>query len=538
MVGIHYHLPKWVAAVVGIGSAVAFGAATLASDDRRMWVFGFLTLLAFQDLVRWTIESTPPPLVAVCRFVAATEVEAREVQEVILTSLRDHLQADGKLVRRVPQAVGTADLAFAARVRRGLHAGYLLYGDIRHQPDGSQSIYARVLGLPKEGVIHVDQHSGDAVPQRTAWNRLFHRLTPTSGVEDKEYPFDFTTELETVARGLEGKLLLALNRPALAETSLRATLNLFPNSESHAMDEVRLDLVGALDSQERHDEALALLRGRAEQDTASPDLLMVLAGRLRYPKPASQEDSDEAEALLRRASADRTHPHRDMALYNLMLHLGNSGKEEEGERLLDELLRTRASHYSRAWYVKRLKGSQLWRQGEEFTSTGNMHAATAAFGEAAVWYRRTIVSRPRFKLSSGTLLLPRPGGVFSLRLPTLRVFPVPPVHYGNLADGYERSGRQWRGLLCTYRESALRTRCVRRARREEKRGHWGAAIRNWDQAATGRKDWLDVHALIGCALGEHAIEHHWEEEARLARAEEIDPSARLRYQLRRGRRGL
>jgi hypothetical protein len=199
--------------------------------------------------------------VAVPRFRAESSSEAGEVQRVILTSLRDHFPNSGHRILPVWETVGPEDTSFATSLRARLGCLYLVFGEVRGL-GRKLSVYARVLG-PGRGILHRDTFTEDVTPQRTLWRTFFHRLTPTHDPDQTEYPFDFTTEIETIVQSMEGKVLLALDRPEEAERVLTDTLRPVRGSESHAVDLVRLDMVEALERQGREHDAMQLMRARA-----------------------------------------------------------------------------------------------------------------------------------------------------------------------------------------------------------------------------------------------------------------------------------
>jgi tetratricopeptide (TPR) repeat protein len=530
----HYHIPRavyWVTYLVG---AAAVGAALQVDSATGLSAAGFVALVGMQGLVRWAYETHPPAVVAVPRFAAPTPEDAGQVQRLILTALRDHASGDFRFLR-VGETVGQEDLPFAARLRSRLRSPFLVYGEVRNL-GGRASVFARLLGPSRTGVLHVDTFTEDVTPQRTLWNRLFQRLTPTHDPEQTEYPFDFTTEIDTLVRSVEGAFRLLLGQPQAAERLLKRVLEPVLHSASHAVDEVRLDLVEALERQGREAEALELLRERSAQPTASPEILRTLAAKLRFPV-ADEQSLAQAVGLLRRAAADRTDPKRDMSLYNLAYALAQGGNVDEAGRLIDDLLHSR-SHYRKAWYVKRIKGLQHWTRANELVTQGSPTQARAEFRAAARWYTAAIRARPRLVGGSVTLVrVPFTNRV--LRLPSRpHYLPVPPKMWAIAADARLRAGARWRARFCGLLELRGRSRAAARGRRAIHRRKWDAAIHHFGQSVTERGDSGDVLGLVACAVAEHALGHHEQEAGRFQRAQAIDPSAGDLFDLMRRGLGL
>lgn len=523
----HYHIPRFAYVLADAAGSVAVGVLLNGGSSTALAVAAFITVVGLQGLARWAYDRHPLPMVAVPRFAAATHEQAAEVQRLILTSLRDHFPDKRYRFLLVAETVGPDDIDFATRLRLRLRAAYLLCGEVRSL-SGHMSVFARLLGPPRTGILHADTFTQDVTPQRTAFRRLFHRLTPTHDPDQTEYPLDFTTEVESLLRSLEAKVLLMLDRPDEAEAVLRRVLQPVANSESHAVDLIRLDLVQALDRQDRDDEALHLLRERAAEAVPSPELLRTLAGRLQFPV-ADLAQSNEAIDLLQRAAADRTDPERDMSVYNLAQILAHTGYVDKAVPLVDELLRG-TSHYRNAWYLKRMKGVQYWEEANEAAAAGRQDEAVRKFRMAGKWYSAAIAARPRYVGRQVRALVALPVIRRGLHVPSRPHFiPVPPVMLANAHDAWVAGERFWRHIWYHTREVRARNRMMNKGRRALRRSDWDAVVRHFGRAVVGRNDGAAVWALVMCAIAEHAMGHHGEEAGRLAHAESIDPEARHLY---------
>jgi tetratricopeptide (TPR) repeat protein len=518
----HYHIPRAVYLLVYLIGAGSAGVLLQLDSAWLLRATGFVSLLGLQGLIRWGYESHPPAVVAVPLFAAATPGDAAEVQRLILTALRDHSSGRLRFVR-VRETVGPEDLPLASRLRVRLRSLLLLYGEVRNL-DGKVSVRARLLSPTRAGVTHVDTFTEDVTPQRTSWrSRLYQRLTPANDPDRTEYPFEFTTEVDTIVRSLEGTFLLQLGQPKEAERLLRSVLGPVRNSTSHAVDEVRLDLVEALEEQGREGEALTLLRERAVQPTASPEVLRTLAAKLRFPAPSAQALA-EAVSLLRRAAEQRTDPKRDMTLYNLAHALEQIGEVGEAYRLIDELLRS-DSHYRKAWYVKRLKGIEHWERAHRLRAEKRYTEARAEFRAAAWWYTAAIRARPRFDWARvASVRVPLTGRFVQVPF-RLYYSPVPPTMWANLADAWREADASRRARIYGWLEKRGRIRAATRGRRAMYRHEWGTAVRHFGQSVTGRRDEAEAVAQVSCAVAEHALGHHNQEAGRFEQAQELVPHA-------------
>jgi hypothetical protein len=164
----------------------------------------------------------------------------RRVQRILVTTLQDRLGQLNRLIEAIPVTVGSDARGFATRLRSRLNPRYLLHGDIRIAPDGTRRVYARALEPRQSFVDHFDWHTRDVTLQRTFWDFVYFKFSPDADVNDVEYPFEFASELIGLARALEGEVLLMSGYPDAAEDAFRAALQPVSNSNSHAIDEIRV----------------------------------------------------------------------------------------------------------------------------------------------------------------------------------------------------------------------------------------------------------------------------------------------------------
>ena len=420
-----------------------------------------------------------------------------EPQRVILASLRDKLPPEvARLVHGIPVVVGPDDRDFALRLRRRLRAAFLLHGRIADADEGGWSVYARVM-QPASGIVrHYDLHTSDVTPVRARWAPLIDRLTPAIDVLDEEYPFrEFAAELEAIMKGTAGQLALTFNDYSRAEQWLAEAISISPDSTSHQIDKLRVDLARAVAEQGRPDEGMTILRKRARQDDASPELLRTVHRLLFARHVIEQREStpeEEAEALeaLHRAAGHQTDPQRPMTLYNLLMMVfrPEAGPSQEGAEILAELLTTR-SHYRGAWYVKRLRGLVPWYESERLVGEGREVEARAAAREAAKWYSRAIRARPKLKLIS----LEGP------RLILFRRFQRSAVLHANAFDAHRRAGNRARAWLHLKIAAKVRWRRFTTGMEAFVSGQWDRAYAYLDWSVVGWNDDTEkVASLYRC----------------------------------------
>lgn len=467
-----------------------------------------LVAISAAGLLRWWQVSHPQPILAVCTFSQPGQTEATEdTQARIVTHLRENLPSRFRVVS-IPEPVGTDERDRAAILWARLRTVYLLFGSIRT----SGEIDPRLLRPTHRYLVHEDVHTRDRTPQRTPIRTLADRLTG-SNPDELQYPF--TTEVEVVVRGLEGRLLLLLDQAERAEAALQQAIQASGNSSSQALDDIRLALAEALDDQHKHDEALALLVRRADDGSASPDLLRTLAARLvRGTEIPTEEDRKAAIQLLRQAYERRGDPLRDVTVYNLAkLLMMQDATREEGWQMLQELTAFRRSPYRRAWYVARDWGGERFHRFIERSEEGDELAARQAAKEAVRWYGRAIRRRPRMYLERTG-----PRG-WNVRLGA----PPSPILLANLVDAHGTAKHPWRRAVRDWHLRRVRARFMRKARRHAIAEDWAGAYKFLEWIWVGRGDYLDVVSRVGAALAAERWGREDLSQTRLREAERLEP---------------
>lgn len=394
----HYRIPRWVYWAVitaSVAGAVLLDRSTFAVPEGAILV---ACCVSAAGLVRWAIESRPTPVIVVPLFATPGRSDvAEETQRIIVTSLRD--RASPQFTWRilpVADVVGSSEGRFARKLRARLRALYLLHGDVRVDPTGERFVYARLLVPDKQEIMHWDTFTGDTTPVRGPVREIVYRLTPSAHADSVEYPFDFTTELEAVLLGLEGTVEALVGYAPDAITTLKEAIVLSGNSDSHAIDAIRITLFDLLIGQGHTLEAFHLLRTRATSPSASPDLLRHLANQLIIQaNMVKSNDLREPIALLRRALQHRDDPHSDMTMYTLANQLNQRpSTNDEGRRLFLRLVAT-SRFYRRLWYVCRLLGVVHWESAHELHHVEDHAGERRKAAEAAKWDGRAIRRRPR-----------------------------------------------------------------------------------------------------------------------------------------------
>jgi hypothetical protein len=508
----HYRISRWAYLALLLSAGAAFW---LVPEQRLRWPEAFtalIALLAIIGLVRWRIESHPPPVVTIPLFAAPRKNDrdvAAEVQRIIVTTLRDNLG------RRFPwrilpiaETVGSSDDRLARKVRARLRSLYLLYGDIRIDPSGARYVYGRLL-IPSERTLqHWDTFTGDSIPERGVLKQLVFRLSPSTQVDNVEYPFELATEVQAVVLGVQAQTMRLLGLTGQAVQTFRDALSHAPKSESHAIDSIRLAFAKFLFAEGRETEALDLLRERAQSATSSPELLRELANHLviRATRVRSG-DLREPIALLRRAAEATGDPHRDTTIYNLANQLNQHRSTQTEGRALFELLVSMGGSYAKRWYVQRIMGVKYWEEGQELYAVGQDEVARRSMRMSAKWYGRAIRSRPRFRLERRGI---RPWHV------RVRGIPRVPRMYANTADAHQRSGHRLRTVWYRWRTLRLKTAAFERAMsaflagREEEAHQWFTYV------PTGPPDELELVTLVALRLLEED-EGHTEQATHLRR---------------------
>jgi tetratricopeptide (TPR) repeat protein len=500
----HYHVPRVGYGLMLVASGLTLWVALLVENAYIAIAAGVLLFLGAQGFTRWAVESRNRPALIVPLFGSGRDEteKARETQRVIVSTLADNLAAFPSItVVAIPEVVGNADRNFAARLRARLRAEYLLHGDIRVRADGTTSVYARLLKPDPRYLVHVDPFTQDVLWERTLWRAIYLRLTPTTEVQDVEYPFEFASELEGIMRALEAELAVAASEVEHAERLYRDALGVAPASESHAVDEIRCSLAWTLWLQGKKDQAIEFLEERAQQASASPAVLRQLASFLAFPLSgpfqASDRDFSQSIDLLRRAADQTQDTLRDMTLYNLANALASTPETiDEAHEIEARLLRTRGSHYRRAWYLMRQEGSWHWHRALQLSERGQEADAQRAFAVAATWYSKSIWRRPRFQ--------PQRMGR-RLRWLRLRRILVPPKMLANAADAHGESGHRLRARLYLIAEARTQRRIIRKANELFTNGDPEKALETLGWARVGRADDAELHLLVFASLLAHIL---------------------------------
>ncbi|MGH2754171.1 MAG: hypothetical protein ACRDLB_07020 [Actinomycetota bacterium] len=415
----------------------------------------------------------------------------------MVTTLRDHLASlvDPSSIRPIPVLIGRDLTQLARRIRDRLGALYVIYGDIRELGDEDFSVYARLVIGPDQSLFHLDPHTKEIIPVRRSWSAWFDRLTPARKVEDVEYPLEFADELEAIIRSVEGEFYSGVGRDDLAVPVLQHSLGIARDSESSGIDRLRVTLGWSMFRLGRRSEAIDLVVGRAEADSASTHLLRNAAGMLSRASDASDPWIDptfdretalqQAESILRRAADDRSDPYQDVTLYNLaQVVVRNPDGMDEAVSILERLMAS-SSHYSQFWYVMRDLAGALWHRYIGARDAGREDEAAAHVARAAHWYSRSIRARRRLEIK-------RRGP----RLYVRRLM-VPPILYANAYDAHLVSGHKLRTRYHNWRTRRIREGLLQAGTETLKEGDWGEAYSLFDWACVGRRDHTELYAHVG-----------------------------------------
>lgn len=503
----HFHTPKivyWFTFAMGVAGISLWrevGGAELLFAAALMVVHGA------QGVIRWAHYQSRPPALAIPFFETTSPELSAEVRRVITTSIRDHLTAPfDEAVRPIDVVVGPSDKSFAHRLRRRLGALYLVYGEVR---DGDpHSVFSRLSVEPPSEVMHQDWVTMDITPQRTIWDALFHKLSPSYGARDVEYPFRSADELRGLVASLEAEIWMLARQPAKAEEAFRLALVGLETSESHAVDEVRVRLSHAVRQQGRDQDALAVLKARASAASASPELLRQFSALLMqlsdvtnpYIAPIKGSRGD-VTAALRRAASHTSDPLRDQSLYNLAMALGDAPSERSEKEAILERLFVSKSHYRRAWYVKRERGLIHWKNGEALRASGETDAAKREFKLAARWDTRTLRARPKLRIRRRPYRI-RFGGrvVWVLQVPWPKHYRIPPILWGAAAEAHEAAGNRQLARYYDFRHRRRVDRLMKLGEAGVAQQNWDAAYANFDWASTGKATVHSCLALVGRAV--------------------------------------
>lgn len=526
----HFRIPK---SVYWCGFAIGVAGIPLWRElggPEVLFASFLLVVLGAQGVARWAYYRSRPPALAIPFFETTSSDLAAEVRRILATSVRDHLSSPfDEVVQPIDVVVGPSDKRFAHRLRRQLGALYLVYGEIR---DGEPySVFSRLSVEPPAELMHHDWWTMDTTPQRTIWEALFHKLSPSHGARDIEYPLRSAAELSGLVGSLEGELWMLVGRPDKAEETFRHALNGLEKSESHAVDEVRVRLSHALRQQGKDQDALDLLKARASADSASPELLRQFDALLMQmtdetnpyisPHTASR---DEGIAALRRAASYTSDPLRDQSLYNLAMALGDSPAElHEKERILEGLFIAK-SHYRRAWYVKRERGLIHWNKGEALLASGEADAARREFKQAARWDTRALWARPRLRVGRRPFPIRVRGRVICAPLiPRLKRYRIPPIMFGAATEAHEAAGNRLRAGYYGLRHRRRVNRLMKLAETGLAHQDWDAAYANFDWVSRGKATVHSCLALVGRAVALQQLGQPGLASESLARAQGMHP---------------
>jgi hypothetical protein len=490
----HYRIPEpaywalWVAAsgLVVLSLGLSFEATLLLAG---------LSFVAIQGIARWHWDRAHSRgAIVVPRFACTDEEKAIEIQNTILKTLGDHLnEEEMRLVHSIAAIASAGDREFAKRLCKRLRAFLVLHGDVRSGAGGHWSVYVTVCQPISPIVHHIDDFTRDMTPAKAEWRWAFRRLTGTDQIENREYPLEFAEELQAVVQATAGQLAGEHDDPKRAERLLREAMRVAPTSHSAQIDELRIRRASALLALDREDEAIRLLKKRAAEDDASPELLRDFAMTVAWRPNSTEKDGRDAVGAYRQALQDRSDPQRDMTQYNLahiLVHSPVAAERQEGREMIEELTQ-RGGHYRRVWHLKRLRGSIEWGDSVEAWERGDLDAQRRHGGEAAKWYSAAIRARPNFRF------LFRVGGDV---IPLVR-FPTPPIMYANARDGHGVAGHRWRTRWYEFRFQSARKRLYKRGYRHFEKGSWHAATQRLDWVAhVGRKDPTEVVATTILAV--------------------------------------
>ena len=481
---VHYRVPEplyWLLWCVSVGAGTA--AALLGSVE--LAPVGFvLAGVALAGIIRWHRDRRRcKGSLVLPRFRAPDGQESRggDIQRQMVAELQDKLTpAEAQHVQPIPAVLGPDERELAVRLRRRLRAKFLTYGRIS---DEGKSVEAGVMEPVRELIFHLDFHTRDITVRKAAWRRIFRGLSADRDVVDTQYPPSATADIEALVRAMAGMVALADEDFARAERLLREAVQVAANSASHQVDQLRVSLARALVGQDRAAEALALLRPRAAQADASPELLRELHSVLfqEHAPPeqqaqnaaAAEQALAEGRAALEQAAKVRSDPRRDMTLYNLATltdPTSSDAAREKVQELVEELLAP-TSGYQRAWYVHRLRGGLAWLRFQQAHAAGDEDRAASEAKTAAKAYSRAIRSRPRFKLwlwsDTDFVLFPPP-------------FPRSAVLHSNAYDAHHFAGHRLRSWWHKVRAQRVMQKRMKRGLKMMGRSDWGRAYSNFD----------------------------------------------------------
>ncbi len=446
----HFRIPRaayWTALGLALAGPIPL---SLYYENLSSLVVGVgLTCVSALGIARWSYYRRDLIVVALPLFrtLKGQEAVAAEVQQIIMTTLQDDLGERVSWVRPIPVVVGPERRDFAIRLRERLDPRYLVYGEIRLLPDGGRSVYARVLEPLGRFVDHYDWHTRDITPQKTFRDYFYYKLTPEKNVQDAEYPFEFTTEIEALVHAIEGEFLLTVGAFEEAAESFANALEHAGDRNSEAIDSLRVSLALSLFRTGRTDQALGLLEERAAVEPVSSEILRTLAQLLFLeigPEEMHASDRLRIIDLLKRASQDESDPKHDQTLYNLasqLVHLDEF--RDEALSIYRALLNDRSSHYSRAWYVRQAIGVEHYRNAEKLKDA-DPEGARREGALAARYYGQALRLRPKFRFVHARAFL------------VLRRVPSSPILIANLMDAHAAAGHSLRARWYSVREARLK----------------------------------------------------------------------------------
>lgn len=499
----HFRLPAWLWWLMGLA------LVALALIAPKLEVSMAIVVLAFIALaggVRWRAAKRRcrhSLLVALFYEGANAKGRAEEAQRIVVDTLRSHLPTELRdLVQPLALEIGSDEQTLAEQTRKRLRGMFVLHGRIASHPEGSWSIYPRLLEPAFDSTTHIDWFTRDRTPANPRFGPFVSSLTPQIGVHDEEFPLEFCRDLEALLRGILGRAAVAFEAYEEAMKPLEEALKIAGESTNAQIDALRLALARAMAAEGEIDEAINYLRSRAEGENPSPELLRSFAHLLldRANRVATVgiepdlADRDEQIALLRLAREHIADPLRDQSTYNLFAALDFGGADEEERReaseLLEELLRSR-TRYGKQWYVRRAAALRSWRRVEKAWAAEDQEAAQAAGKDAAKWYSRTIRARPRLQLKR----VGRPPWRW------LHWIPLSPILYANGVDAHRVAGNRIRARWLEWRFQRIRKRFWKRAWKATKAQNWARAMAFYDWVAiVGRRDEREMLATTYAAI--------------------------------------
>lgn len=498
----HYLVPRMVyllALLLSLALLAALWPLNTSVESELYILTGLLlvAILGLAGLVRWFVESRGVILVVACfQEVADSHLEGgqrtSDLQRQVVAQIREALTPAYPLRILAPkETLGTGDFRLAARMRRRLRAGFLLYGDLVVE-HGRHRTNARLLRpLPKR-IWFYDRDT----QQMTFYRPVLQDLSLIVGsgrvASSSRISLELGRELERFLRSVEGMLLLAAGRFVLAESVLKEALADSQRAESQVVDEICLNLAHSYLWQGKTDEAIDILKTRARIATVDAELLRLLAV-LSLPSGHQHARNEFSLRLLRRAADRADDPQRELSLLYLAMLLADSEIDDgEADQIIERLSHSPSGDLKRAWFVQKLEGDRHWRQARKLQNKKRREElAVAAASAASNAYRRAIRSYPRWARLGWRL----------------HRVPLSPQLLAAAADAERASGHQRRAERLFGREQKSRHLWLTRAEEAIVGREWAKTIVFARRAVTGRMDHADLHALAVLSVGEESVGH-------------------------------